>query len=129
VTYARHALTQWTFYEGQSRIGETLAPSFKDRSTLTIVDAEIGQGASGVLFAVGGISPGFAVFLDNDTTPTMNRYKVKSDRPIATGASETFDVGEDLGSSVSLDNADRAPFKLTGKIEKSEREIHWPALD
>jgi hypothetical protein len=33
-------------------------------------------------------------------------------------ASETFDVGEDLGSPVSLDYAERAPFKFTGKIEK-----------
>jgi hypothetical protein len=52
-------LNEWTFYEGQNRIGETLAPSFKNRSTLATVDAEIGQGASGVLFAVGGISAGF----------------------------------------------------------------------
>ena len=84
-------LTQWTFYEGQNRIGETLAPSFKNRSTLATVDAEIGQGASGVLFAVGGISAGFTVFLDNGelhleyNAMTMNRYKVKSDGPIVTG--------------------------------------------
>jgi arylsulfatase A-like enzyme len=162
-------LTQWTFYEGQNRIGETLAPSFKNRSTLATVDAEIPQGASGVIFAVGGISAGFTVFLDNGelhleyNAMTMNRYKVKSDGPIATGkvkieietvmddpqkrgtsatvtlrvngqrvgggkigntvpalftASETFDVGEDLGSPVSLDYVERAPFKFTGKIEK-----------
>jgi hypothetical protein len=30
---------------------------------------------------------------------------------------ETFDVGEDLGSPVSLDYYDRAPFKFTGKID------------
>jgi hypothetical protein len=33
-------------------------------------------------------------------------------------ASETFDVGLDLGSPVSLDYFDRAPFKFDGKIEK-----------
>ena len=32
--------------------------------------------------------------------------------------SETFDVGKDLGSPVSLDYYDRAPFRFNGKIEK-----------
>ena len=32
--------------------------------------------------------------------------------------SETFDVGEDLSSQVSLDYIDRAPFRFKGKIEK-----------
>jgi arylsulfatase len=56
------------------------------------------------------------VFLDNGelhleyNAMTTNRYKVKSDGPISTGASGTFDVGEDLGSPVSLDYADRAPY-------------------
>ena len=32
-------------------------------------------------------------------------------------ASETFDVGKDLGSPVALDYYDRAPFAFNGKIE------------
>jgi hypothetical protein len=31
-------------------------------------------------------------------------------------ASETFDVGMDLGSPVALDYFDRAPFRFNGKI-------------
>ena len=31
-------------------------------------------------------------------------------------ATETFDVGRDLGSPVSLDYYDRAPFKFNGEI-------------
>ena len=38
--------------------------------------------------------------------------------PAVFTASETFDVGEDLMSPVSLDYYDRAPFKFNGKIEK-----------
>ena len=38
--------------------------------------------------------------------------------PAVFTASETFDVGMDLGSPVSLDYYDRAPFKFNGKIEK-----------
>ena len=38
--------------------------------------------------------------------------------PVIFTAFETFDVGIDLGSPVSLDYYDRAPFKFNGKIEK-----------
>lgn len=37
--------------------------------------------------------------------------------PGAFTASETFDVGADLGSPVSLDYFDRAPFRFNGKID------------
>ena len=40
-------------------------------------------------------------------------------------ASETFDVGVDLGSPVALDCFDRAPFEFNGKIEK----IHISYID
>ncbi len=40
--------------------------------------------------------------------------------PAAFTASETFDVGVDLGSPVSLDYFDRQPFKFDGKI----MEVH-----
>ncbi len=43
---------------------------------------------------------------------------VKRTVPGAFTASETFDVGADLGSPVSLTYFDRAPFKFDGKIEK-----------
>ena len=38
-------------------------------------------------------------------------------------ASETFDVGVDLGSPVSLDYFDRAPFRFDGEIEKMIVEL------
>lgn len=40
-------------------------------------------------------------------------------------ASETFDVGKDLWSPVSLDYFDRAPFAFNGKIER----IHIGYID
>ena len=43
---------------------------------------------------------------------------VKRTVPGAFTASETFDVGIDLGSPVSLDYFDRAPFKFDGMIER-----------
>ena len=38
--------------------------------------------------------------------------------PAVHTASETFDIGADLNSPVSLDYFDRAPFRFNGKIEK-----------
>jgi hypothetical protein len=40
--------------------------------------------------------------------------------PAAFSASETFGVGADLGSPVSLDYFDRRPFRFEGKIESVE---------
>jgi arylsulfatase len=37
--------------------------------------------------------------------------------PAAFSASETFDVGIDLGSPVSLDYFDRRPFAFDGRID------------
>ena len=162
-------LTEWIFYDGQNRIPESMAPKFvSGRSTLAVIDAEIGDKANGVLFAVGGTSSGFTVYMDNGllkaeyNAMTLNRYKASSKLPIPGGkvkievltkydaqermapatvtitvngsqvaqmriersvpaahtASETFDVGIDLGSPVALDYLDQAPFKFNGKIER-----------
>ena len=46
------------------------------------------------------------------------RTTVKRTVPAAFTASETFDVGVDLGSPVSLDYFDRRPFRFDGKIEQ-----------
>ena len=46
------------------------------------------------------------------------RTTVNRTVPAAFTASETFDVGVDLGSPVALDYFDRAPFAFKGKIKK-----------
>jgi len=44
--------------------------------------------------------------------------RIERSVPSVHTASETFDVGKDLGSPVALDYYGRAPFKFNGKIEK-----------
>ena len=44
--------------------------------------------------------------------------RIERSVPAAHTASETFDVGKDLGSPIALDYLDRAPFEFSGKIEK-----------
>ena len=51
------------------------------------------------------------------------RTTVKRTVPAAFSASETFGVGIDLGSPVSLDYFDRRPFRFEGKIESVEVEL------
>jgi arylsulfatase A-like enzyme len=48
----------------------------------------------------------------------VGKAELKRTVPAAFSASETFDVGVDLGSTVSLDYFDRRPFEFNGKIEK-----------
>ncbi len=51
------------------------------------------------------------------------RTTVKRTVPAAFTASETFDIGMDLGAPVALEYAERRPFKFDGKIEKVTVEL------
>jgi arylsulfatase len=42
--------------------------------------------------------------------------------PLAFTANETFDIGRDQSSPVSLDYYDVAPFKFNGKVERARVE-------
>ncbi len=48
----------------------------------------------------------------------VGQGRIERSVPAMHTASETFDMGADLGSPVSLDYFDRAPFRFNGKIEK-----------
>ncbi len=86
------SLTEWNMYEGMTRIAESQAPKFMSGfSTHATIDAEVPEDAEGVLYAVGGISAGFTVFMDKGilyaeyNAMTLNRYKVNSKTKIPTG--------------------------------------------
>ncbi len=49
---------------------------------------------------------------------SIRTTELKKTVPLAFTASETFDVGADLGSTVSLKYYDRRPFEFSGKILK-----------
>ncbi len=52
------------------------------------------------------------------------RTTVERTVPGAFSASETFDVGVDLGSPVSIDYFDRRPFRFDGKVQKVAVELN-----
>jgi arylsulfatase len=160
--------TSWTFDATTARLPEFAAPGIGRESNKVAVQAELGENASGVLYALGGSAGGVTLYMDNgqliyeynmmiiERTIVRSKEKlgagkhnievdttiakpgapadvilkvdgneiahdtVKRTVPAAFSASETFDVGVDLGSVVSLDYFDRRPFRFTGKIEKVE---------
>ena len=59
------------------------------------------------------------------TLSWLSSAKVTTKRtvPAAFSASETFDVGVDLGSTVSRDCYERRPFKFNGKLEKVQVKL------
>jgi arylsulfatase len=156
--------TTWHFNQNTRRMPEFAAPGVGRESTHVTIDAEIGEKASGVLYAVGGSGGGLTLYMDQGqlvyeyNMMIIEQYTARSATPLAAGkhtievvtdiegpgqagtvrlvvdgtevgttelkrtvpaaftATETFDVGMDLGSTVSLGYFDRRPFKFSGKI-------------
>ena len=153
---------------------EFTAPGLGRENNTVTVDAEVGENASGVLYALGGSGGGLTLYMDKgqlvyeynmmiieryiarsaerrfppgkrriEVTTTLASAKplspaevvlkvdgqevarttVKRTVPAAFSASETFDVGVDLGSTVSLDYFDRRPFKFDGKISSVKVDV------
>jgi arylsulfatase len=145
---------------------EFTAPGLGRQSNLVSIDASFEDGASGVLYALGGVGGGLSLYMqDGALTYEYNmmiieNYQGTSPAPIPGGdhridvattipgpgqpgevvvsvdgtesfrvalprtvpaaftASETFDVGRDMGSPVSVAYSDRHPFAFSGDIRE-----------
>ena len=165
---------RWTFTQNTRRMPEFTAPGLGRESTKIVVDVEIKEKASGVLYAVGGAGGGLTLYLDEGhlvyeyNMMIIERYLARSTEPLRAGrhrievvtkiegpgkagtatltvdgkqvgvaqlkrtvpaaftATESFDVGIDLGSPVSRDYADRRPFALDGRIDTVKVDLLRP---
>jgi arylsulfatase A-like enzyme len=163
--------TSWQFDASTTRMPEFTAPGLGRESNRVVIDAELGENATGVLYALGGASGGLTLYMDKGelvyeyNMMVIERYKARSQEKLSAGrhrievdtaiakpgapadvvikvdgkevarttvkrtvpaaftASESFDVGVDLGSPVSLDYFDRRPFRFNGKIEQVKVEL------
>ena len=164
--------TSWTFSDQTRRMPEFTAPGLGRESNRVVIDAEFGDNASGVLYALGGAGGGLAFYMDQgkliyeynmmiienykavsgviaagkhqiivDTqfdspkpmapatvTVTVDGKEVAKTLvartvPAAFTASESFDVGVDLGSTVSPVYDERRPFAFSGKISKVQVDL------
>jgi hypothetical protein len=163
--------TSWQFDQTSTRMPEFAAPGLGRESNRVTVEAELGENATGVLYALGGASGGLTLYMDQGdliyeyNMKIIERYTARSSDKIAPGkrrievdptiarpgapaevvikvdskevarttvkrtvpaaftASETFDVGVDLGSPVSIDYFDRRPFAFNGAIKEAKVEL------
>ncbi|MDQ6438167.1 arylsulfatase [Mesorhizobium sp. LHD-90] len=156
---------EWTFGPNNRRMPEFTAPGVGRQSTQVTIDAEFGENASGVLYAVGGSGGGLSVYMEDGhlvyeyNMMIIENYKAQTEKlaagkhrividtkiekpagpaevvisvdgaeaaratvkrtvPVAFTATESFDIGVDLGSTVSLAYEDKRPFAFDGKIEQ-----------
>ena len=158
--------TSWTFNRNTRRMPEFSAPGLGKQSNKVVIEIEVEEGATGVLYALGGASGGLTLYMDKGhlvyeyNMMIIEQYTAKSTAPLKAGkrtievdttiakpgapgtvvmvvdgekiatvdvkrtvplaftATETFDVGVDLGSPVSVNYAERRPFEFNGKIGK-----------
>jgi arylsulfatase len=159
------AYDSWTFGPETKRMPEFAAPGIGRQSTRVTIDAEFGEAANGVLYAVGGAGGGLSVYVEDgvltyeynmlvientqvrtDPIPA-GRYEIVIDTtiakpggaadvvimingeeaatvqvpatvPAAFTATESFDIGRDLGSPVSLAYEETRPFPFDGAIHR-----------
>ena len=161
------AYNNWTFGPNTRRMPEFAAPGVGRQSNKVTIDAEFGENANGVLYAVGGSGGGLTVYMEDGhlvyeyNMMIIENYKARTEKvpagkhqividttipkpagagevviildgteaarttvqrtvPAAFSATESFDIGVDLGSTVSLAYEDERPFVFDGKIHEVE---------
>jgi arylsulfatase A-like enzyme len=158
---------EWNFTADITRMPEFCAPALGNRANIVTIDADIPDGANGVLYALGGAGGGLTCYIDDGVlcfeynTFILMRTKIRSGRQLPAGpvsiqietgyaearpagplditmtvngekfgagqvpvsvpllfsANECLDIGVCLGSPVSLDYYDKAPFAFNGTIK------------
>jgi arylsulfatase len=63
----RSANTEWTLFEGMTRIPESQAPNVRNGNLRVDIDAEVPEGVNGVIFAMGGYAGGVSLFAVDGT--------------------------------------------------------------
>jgi arylsulfatase len=138
---------EWTFMGDITRMPEFTAPRLGNTANLVTIDANIPANAHGVLYALGAFSGGLVLYVqDGILSYEYNLFEIERTRisakeklptgtvkvngktvaqgtvpltaPLLFTANDCLDIGTDLGSPVSLEYYEKAPFTFTGKIEK-----------
>lgn len=99
-----HLVYEYNMFIIERYIGKSSQPLKAGSYKLTIDTQIQGPGKSGVV----------TVSVDGEKALTT---KLKQTVPVAFTATESFDVGKDLGSPISLTYAEKRPFAFDGKIK------------
>jgi arylsulfatase len=161
--------SEWDFVGPITRFPEFTAPALGTKPNRVTIDAHADEGASGVLYALGGAGGGLTCYMDDGylcyeyNLFIIQRTKIRSDRRLSAGklrievetvyqdpkpagpleitmrvngkvaaqgvvpisapllftANDCLDFGTCLGSPVSLDYYDRAPFSFDGTVDRA----------
>jgi arylsulfatase len=84
--------TEWTLFEGMTRIPESQAPNVRNGNLRVEIEAEVPEGVNGVLFAMGGYAGGVSLYaMDGDLYYEYSALLLKRDR-VKVGALPAGDV-------------------------------------
>ena len=84
--------TEWTLFEGMTRIPESEAPNVRNGNLRVEIEAEVPEGVNGVLFAMGGYAGGVSLYaLDGELYYEYSALLLKRDK-IKVGALPTGEV-------------------------------------
>ena len=77
----RSANTEWTLFEGMTRIPESEAPNVRNGNIRAEIEASVPEGVNGVIFAMGGYAGGVSLYaLDGDLYYEYSALLLKRDK-------------------------------------------------
>jgi arylsulfatase len=114
----RTANTEWTMFEGMTRIPESEAPNLRNGNLRAEIEAEVPQGVDGVIFAMGGYAGGVSLYaLDGELYYEYSALLLRRDK-IKVGKLPAGDVTIAMEMRTPLERA--APAELTFWINGEE---------
>jgi arylsulfatase len=77
----RSSNTEWTLFEGMTRIPESEAPNVRNGNLRAEIEAEVPEGVNGVIFAMGGYAGGVSLYtLDGELYYEYSALLLKRDK-------------------------------------------------
>ena len=107
----RSANTEWTLFEGMTRIPESEAPNVRNGNIRAEIEASVPEGVNGVIFAMGGYAGGVSLYaLDGDlyyeySALLLKRDKIKIGRLPAGDVTITFEMKTPMQRAAAADVA------------------------
>jgi len=105
----RSTNTEWTLFEGMTRIPESQAPNVRNGNLRVEIEAEVPEGVNGVIFAMGGYAGGVSLFaVDGELHYEYSALLLKRDK---------INVGELPAGKVQIALEMRTPLERAAPAE------------
>jgi len=123
----RSSNTEWTLFEGMTRIPESEAPNVRNGNLRAEIEAQVPEGVDGVVFAMGGYTGGVSLYaLDGELYYEYSALLLRRDK-IKVGKLPAGDVNIIMEMRTPLERAAPAELKFwingepaaTGTVERT----------